>query len=187
MDTETPTRSNGLTAEERETLQRALELGYFDVPRAATLTEVAERLGTSDTNVSQQIRGGIRSILRGTDVLATPPATLMTDGSETPRRLDVIFDALGHPYRRRILLMVSDHNPRDEDEFSVDDLKTEDDDLELLTEELYQLHLPKLVDAGYIEWNEDTQTIRRGPNFNDIEPLLRLMHDHRNELPNGWP
>ncbi|MFC4358412.1 ArsR family transcriptional regulator [Halobium salinum] len=111
----------------------------------------------------------------------------MTDGSETPRHLDRMFDVLGHPYRRRILLLVSEHNPRDEDEFSVDELATEDDDLEMLTDELYRIHLPKLADAGYIEWNEDTETIRRGPNFEDIAPLLRLMHDHRDELPSGWP
>lgn len=142
MDRGTLERSDELTTEERETLQRALELGYFDDPKAASLTEVAEDLGKRDVEVSRLIRGGTRAVLRGTDVLATPPVTIVTDGSETPRRLDGIFDTLSHPYRRRILLLVSDHNPRDEDEFSVDDLATEDDDLKLLTEELYQLHLP---------------------------------------------
>jgi Ser-tRNA(Ala) deacylase AlaX len=98
-----------------------------------------------------------------------------------------MFDALKHPYRRRILMLVSEHNPRDENEFNVKNLATEDDDLELFTTELYHAHLPKLADAGYIEWDEDTHTIRRGQNFEEIAPLLRLMDDHQDELPEGWP
>jgi len=111
----------------------------------------------------------------------------MTNGETGPNTLGRLFDALRHPYRRRILMLVSEHNPRDEEEFSVEDLATEDDDLELLTTELFHAHLPKLAEAGYIEWNEDTHTVRRGPNFDDIAPLLRLMHEHRDELPAGWP
>lgn len=111
----------------------------------------------------------------------------MTDGSSEPSSLDRSFTALRHPYRRRILGLISEHNPRDEDEFSVDDLATEEDDLELLASELYNVHLPMLVESGFIEWDEDTQTIRRGPNFDEIAPLLRLMHDHQDELPDGWP
>jgi hypothetical protein len=98
-----------------------------------------------------------------------------------------MFDVLRHPYRRRILMLVSEHNPRDENEFSVDALATEDDDLELLTTELFHVHLPKLAEAGYIEWDEDTHTIRRGPNLDEIAPLLRLIDDHQDELPEGWP
>jgi hypothetical protein len=98
-----------------------------------------------------------------------------------------MFDALTHPYRRRILMLVSEQNPRDEEEFVVENLSTEDDDLELLTTELSHVHLPKLADAGYIEWDEHTQTIRRGPNFEEIAPLLRLMTEHQDELPADWP
>jgi len=52
---------------------------------------------------------------------------------------------------------------------------------------LYHVHLPKLAEAGYIEWDADTHTIRRGPNFDEIVPLLRLMAEHEDELPAGWP
>jgi len=108
-------------------------------------------------------------------------------GGATDRSLDRMFEALRHPYRRRILLLVSEHNPRDEDEFNVEDLATESDDLELLTTELYHVHLPKLAESEYIEWDEDGHTIRRGPNFDEIAPLLALMDEHQDELPNGWP
>ena len=48
---------------------------------------------------------------------------------------------------------------------------------------LYQMHLPKLAEAGYIAWDADTHTIRRGPNFDENAPLLRVMADHEDEPP----
>lgn len=41
--------------------------------------------------------------------------------------------------------------------------------------QLYHNHLPKLADAGYIEWGSDTDTVSRGPNFAEIEPLVQLL------------
>jgi len=183
-DSRTTDLAGLLTPEERETLRVALDAGYFEVPRAATLVDVADALDRSEVEVSARLRRGMGRVLEGTDVLDAPVA--VPDGAPD-RSLDRIFDALRHPYRRRILLLVSEHNPRGEDEFGVEDLATEDDDLELLTAELYHRHLPKLAESGYIEWDEDERTIRRGPKFDEIAPLLRLMHDHRDELPNGWP
>ncbi|WP_340100320.1 DUF7344 domain-containing protein [Salinibaculum salinum] len=97
-----------------------------------------------------------------------------------------MFDALSHPYRQRILIFVSEHNPQDEDESSVANLEREDDEIELTQVELYHVHLPKLADAGYIEWDADTHTIRRGPTFDEIAPLLRLMAELTDELHEGW-
>jgi hypothetical protein len=175
-----------LTANERETLRLALQRGYFAVPRETSLVDLSNELDRSDVQASEEIRQGIATVLRRPDALEPPPADIETDGGGSSR-LDRMFDALKHPYRRRILMLVSEHNPRDENEFDVENLATEGDDLELLTTELYHAHLPKLADAGYIEWDEDTHTIRRGPNFEEIAPLLRLMDDHQDELPEGWP
>jgi hypothetical protein len=169
---------------ERTALRRALELGYFEVPRRATLVEVADQIGQSDAATSRELRRGIGTVLEDTDALAVPADETDSHGG---RSLDRAFDALRHPYRRRILLLVAEHNPRAEDEFAVDDLATDDDDRELLATDLYHVHLPRLAEAGYVEWNADVETIRRGPNFDEIAPLLALMHDHRDELPDGWP
>jgi hypothetical protein len=94
---------------------------------------------------------------------------------------------LRNSHRRRILLAVSDHNPRDEDEFTSNDVAVGDDDFEQVKTQLQHTHLPKLADKGYIEWTPDTETIRRGPNFDDIAPLLMLMVNHADELPDHWP
>ena len=153
-----------------------------DLDRTATLTD----LDRTATETSRALRRGTRTALRQG---ALEDRGVTPDGGTDPTSLDVVFEALAHPYRRRILLLVAERNPRDENEVkvAVEDLATEDDDLELLTVELYHTHLPKLAEAGYVEWDEEGHTIRRGPNFETISPLIRLMDDHRDELPGGWP
>ncbi len=101
-----------------------------------------------------------------------------------------MFDMLGNSYRRRILLAVADHNPRDEDEFAPETFNSDsvdENEVEQMKTELFHSHLPKLADAGYIAWDPDTETIRRGPNFEEIAPLLELMDEHEDELPANWP
>lgn len=175
-----------MTENEVETLRLAVKRGYFAVPRETSLVDLSNELGRSDRQVSEEVREGMATVLRRTDALDPSLAVIETDGRSTPL-LDGMFDILKHPYRRQILMLVSEHNPVDEDEYSVEALATDDDDLELLTTELYHVHLPKLSESGYIEWDQDEWTIRRGPNFEEIAPLLRLMHDHQDELPEGWP
>ena len=104
--------------------------------------------------------------------------------------LDKMLDILRSSHRRRILVALQDHNPRDEDELAADSIASDDatdDDLEQLKIQLHHTHFPKLAAAGYIEWDPDTETIRRGPNFDDVAPLLMLMADHADELPDDWP
>lgn len=55
-----------LTEPQREALCEALGAGYFAVPRAVTLEELATRLGISDTAASQRVRRGVASILTET-------------------------------------------------------------------------------------------------------------------------
>lgn len=101
--------------------------------------------------------------------------------------LDVPLDALSDSYRRRILTAVSDHDPRDKNEFVPADFATDDEDLEELRAILHHAHLPKLTEYGYIERAPDTGTIRRGPKFDEIAPLLDLMVEYEDELPADWP
>jgi predicted DNA binding protein len=52
-----------LTEAQRETLVRAFEVGYFDIPRRSTLEGLADRLGVSDTAASQRLRRGMSSLV----------------------------------------------------------------------------------------------------------------------------
>ena len=104
--------------------------------------------------------------------------------------LDIMFDALRDPYRRRILLAISEDNPRDINEFTQDKfapVNRDEADPEPLELQLLHSHLPKLAETGYIDWNPEAQTIRRGANFDDIASFLKLMDDHAGELPADWP
>jgi predicted DNA binding protein len=63
--TDSPTRY-GLTTNQHEMLLRALESGYFAVPRETTLVELADDLGISDSAVSQRIRRGLTTLISAT-------------------------------------------------------------------------------------------------------------------------
>lgn len=59
----------GLTPEQRETLVLASELGYFSVPRNATVEDIAERLDISANSVSQRLRRAHDTLIRHTLVI----------------------------------------------------------------------------------------------------------------------
>jgi len=58
--------SYGLTTSQREAILVALEAGYFDEPRGATLGDVASELGISQPAASGLIRRGINRLVRST-------------------------------------------------------------------------------------------------------------------------
>ena len=60
----------------------------------------------------------------------------------------------------------------------------EDTSLDRMQIQLRHIHLPKLEDEGVIEWNQDTQTVSRGPRFEEIEPVLRLLAANQSRFPN---
>lgn len=60
-------------------------------------------------------------------------------------------------------------------------------DQEEVKSDLQSTHLPMLEEEGIIEWDRETGEIRKGPNFDEIEPFLRLLEEHDDELPPFWP
>ena len=66
------TQENGfrsiLTTPQRELLQTAVRMGYFEIPRKHTLEEVASELDISDTSASQRLRRGLDTLLQETIV-----------------------------------------------------------------------------------------------------------------------
>jgi len=101
--------------------------------------------------------------------------------------LDESLDILSHPYRRRILTRLHSRNPRDEDEFFADEFADDAEEIDRLKLEIHHRHLPKLAKARFIDWDRDSGVITRGPRFDEIAPLIELMVNHRDELPDGWP
>ncbi|MCU4753254.1 ArsR family transcriptional regulator [Halobacteria archaeon AArc-curdl1] len=88
--------------------------------------------------------------------------------------------------RRRILTALVEANPRKEDEFSPEDFATTDERLDKFLVKLQHTHLPKLAESGFIEWDQETETITRGPRHDEIAPLIELMMAHEDELFEDW-
>lgn len=106
--------------------------------------------------------------------------------SETGPAMDAVLDALADKYRRRLLVALLEHNPQDGDPRIPADVEVPDEDVQVLETAMVHTHLPKLEDAGFVEWDEEADEVGRGPRFDEIRPLLQLMHDHADVLPDDW-
>ena len=101
--------------------------------------------------------------------------------------LDRFLNVLASKYRRRLLVALLEHNPQDDEDPQIpDDVHITDENLDDLMMQMSHVHLPKLEEAGFIEWDRDTNAIRKGGKFDEIRPLLELMRNHADELPDEW-
>ena len=92
-----------------------------------------------------------------------------------------VLDVCRDRYRRLILVEL-----RQERTMQVCDLLFRNDP-ETARLALEHEHLPKLAEAGYVEWDWETDEVTVGPAFEEVEPLLDLIERHADELPPGWP
>lgn len=88
---------------------------------------------------------------------------------------ETVFDALAHRQRREILISLLDHNPQDPSNLSNVPWDIPEGDEEMI--EKRHVHLPKLVDYGYIEWKQEAGVITKGPQFDEIRPLLEFLNE----------
>jgi hypothetical protein len=100
--------------------------------------------------------------------------------------VDVALEALSNPYRRQLLLALLAENPQDDTDRDPLDLIDDDTEAELLETALVHAHLPKLESMGFIEWDRESGQISTGPEWAEIAPLLELIANHRDELPEGF-
>lgn len=99
--------------------------------------------------------------------------------------VDHLFETLANKYRRRLLVALVERDPGDE--IPIPEAVHEGErELEKLRTEMTQIHLPKMEDAGFIRWDRDTHMITRGPQFDEIAPLVQLLLDNADELPDEW-
>ena len=95
-----------------------------------------------------------------------------------------------------MLVSLTVHNPQDAGEggLDADDLLEFVDDQQGATDmqeatdiEIFHSHLPKLEHYGYITWDRSSGNISKGPNWDEIEPLIDLLKTHNEgELPVEW-
>jgi len=104
---------------------------------------------------------------------------------ESQRTTDELLDALAHIQRRTLLCALLEHNPQDDEPVEINANESASEELAHLVE-MRHVHLPKLEAYGFITWNSDTNEVSKGPNFDEIRPLLELLSDHEDDLPDGW-
>lgn len=96
--------------------------------------------------------------------------------------MDELLEAFCRRRRRHVLLGLWNGEVEDQA-----DVRPRGDDPREAELALIHNHLPRLEKGGFIEWDRDSGTISKGPDFDTIEPLLRLIVDHADELPPDWP
>ena len=116
--------------------------------------------------------------------------------------VDTIFEALADEYRRRLLVDLLDHASQPISRPSGASWEIAEANEDLLREHLSSsravdgadedllrvrhVHLPKLADHGFVEWDRDAHVVARGPRFDEIRPLLELLDGRRDDLPTPW-
>jgi hypothetical protein len=91
--------------------------------------------------------------------------------------------------RRRLLVYLVDGNPEERADIPEHIRVAEHFDEEerrALERMLETEHLPLLEENGLIEWDRETDVIVRGERFDEIRPLLTLISEHRDDLPDDW-
>jgi len=98
-----------------------------------------------------------------------------------------IYEALVHPYRRRLLLAMlkaDRQNAAYPDPLTFIGMRGGSPERRRIA--MVHIHLPKLDDMGIIRWERETAELSKGPKWEELAPLLRWMEQHRDELPEGW-
>jgi len=95
-----------------------------------------------------------------------PPADVSAVPSD---RLDPAMDALRTAERRVVLSSLLETGATSVESIALDT------DGEATRELLYHSSLPRLADDGYVTWDVDSGTVARGPNFTDVESVLRSV------------
>lgn len=88
------------------------------------------------------------------------------------------FRACANEHRRRLLAALLDTHAQDGAVHVSKTVQTDEGGLDRLQVELYHIHLPKLIEYGYIQWDEENHEIRTGPQFEEVRPLVEFVNDH---------
>lgn len=97
---------------------------------------------------------------------------------------DDAMDALSDGRRRKLLVALLDHGPRETSAVGPGDGDGETSAVECLVA-MNHLHLPKLAEYRFVDWDRSAHEVERGPRFDEIRPLLELLDDRDGRTPVG--
>ncbi len=96
---------------------------------------------------------------------------------------DEQLDAVAHVARRRLLIGLLDQYSQGDTAIEVEQVVA---DAPATPADMRHTHLPKLEDRGFVRWDREARLVAHGPQFDEIEPLLGVLYDNRDELPDEW-
>lgn len=111
-----------------------------------------------------------------------PMVARMNDRIASPG-IDAQLRALSTAERRRVLHALAETDPDD----AVDVGRFADAAATDPLLSLYHVHLPKLEGMGLVDVDRERRSVRRGQNFDDIEPLVRLIDERADRLAGNRP
>ena len=113
--------------------------------------------------------------------------------------VDDVFDALADGQRRRLLVDLLDSDLQRISDLSDTSRELIEANETLLdqvvsgqleipgadTERIqkHHVHLPKLAEYGFIEWNPEDCLVAKGPRFEEVKPVLKWMENQRSSRP----
>lgn len=103
------------------------------------------------------------------------PATIVgMKIDEATAATDPQFEALTRVERRELLFALLESDSTDEARVDLESFAT-GSDRESSSVAMHHVHLPKLEAMGFVETDRDRRYVERGPDFEEIEPLLRIL------------
>lgn len=100
-----------------------------------------------------------------------------------PSNLDDVFRALADPERRQLLIGLREQNPLPDDaHWNSMNTPFKDPNHEEYHIRMNHVHLPKLEEANLISWDRYEERIWKGPEFDEIRPILKFLEDHPDTL-----
>ncbi|MDH5021053.1 hypothetical protein [Halobacterium rubrum] len=95
--------------------------------------------------------------------------------------LDRSMDALAASTRRQLLATLHDSAP------PVGIAVAEVVEESAQSNELHHVHIPKLERYGYVEVTHGEELLYRGPRFDEVADVMRVVEANASKLPGGWP
>lgn len=111
----------------------------------------------------------------------------MADRPATTRPLDRVFDALRTQDRRRVLHVLSAAESDDGRAVTLRDTMPPGNDEATYLTRMRHTDVPKLVDYGYVEYDDESDVLRPGSRFDEIERVIETLFENEEHLPGEFP
>lgn len=97
-----------------------------------------------------------------------------TDPANTIDPLDKALKILSDPRNQDVILALEQKSPRAMNELGKDS--------ESLKIDLYHRVLPRLDKEGYVNWSRDSDVVTKGPKFESIHSVIRVLRRNSEDL-----